>query len=78
MSGAPRNLPITTMPSKAHKGYLKEHGTWIGVHVKSLAKVSLLRRTAQGCTVATWKFSTREPSVTKPAHLVYKSCARVR
>ena len=31
----------------AHEEYLSEHGTWIGVHEKSRATVSLLRRTAK-------------------------------
>ena len=41
-SCALRNLPVTTTPSsKVHEEYLREHGTWIDVHVKSRAKVSL-------------------------------------
>ena len=38
-SCALRNLPVTTTPSsKVHEEYLREHGTWIDVHVKSRAK----------------------------------------
>ena len=51
-SGALRNLPVTTMPSTAHEAYVCVHGTCSGVHEKSHAKVSLLRRTAQRCLVA--------------------------
>ena len=58
-SCALRNLQVTTMPSKVHEEYLREHGTWIDVHVKSRAKVSLSRGTAQWCWVATWTFSAR-------------------
>ena len=52
-SGALRHLPVTPMPSTAREEYLSEHGAWIGVHVKSRAKVSLLRRTAPWCCVIT-------------------------
>ena len=57
---------VTTIPSKVYEEYLREHGTWIDVHVKSRAKVSLLRRTAQRW-VATWTFSASELPVTEPA-----------
>ena len=50
-SGALPNLPVTSMPSTAHEAYVCVHGTCSGVHEKSHAKVSLLRRAAQGCLV---------------------------
>ena len=43
--------------SMAHEEYLCVQGTWIGVHVYPRSEVSLLRRTAQGCWVTTWKFT---------------------
>ena len=66
-SGALRNLPVTTMPSAVYEEHLPERGTWIDVHVKSRAKVSLSSRTAQWCWVATWTFSAMELPVTKLA-----------
>ena len=46
-SDALRNLPVTTMASKAHQEHLCAQEARIGVHVFSRSKVSLLRRTAQ-------------------------------
>ena len=54
-------------PCPAQEEYLCVQGTWISVHVWPLSKVSLLRRTAHWCMVTAWKFSFREPSVSKPA-----------
>ena len=47
VSGAVRNLPVTTTPLTAHEEYLREQETGSGVHVNARGKVSLLRRTAQ-------------------------------